>query len=964
MTAQMMNQQSKPSLKAGKWQVLRPPFQTDNGIEVGVVEIHPALHNRIAYATRSRSEQNHDLGEELVVIQDFNEARHTANPVADPDDGRVIACFSLDDLVSALNDFQKTHSHAKEELPHLSINAIASWTDPITVQTLGAVQHLSFLDREAIRTTAAYGYVKDRPSTDGIYKLLVGFRRCIVSVTLFRTKNQEESHARGLSVQAYIGDFDDLYEGATKAKKKLPASFAVPISEHIVAFGCYDGGLRFYDLLQRKYVKSALGPNGRNNPIVRVMNTNPIIDSGDVTPQTITPKICCACASGVAYLWELDLSIDVMTGEILYFNIPPPVASFDGIVAAVSGKGLPVVHHPSLSPTSIASLSPNSSWEHTDTVNSQFEIAYDPHRNIMFWTFSPDCVGASLLRHASREERLNSNGSLVAWNLSKLPPTSWPPPVHAPCFVVPILRTPKGRVLPSMVVPGILNGLIHSNIFISVYITSCGEIVTALVDLTTQHDSVQRDVCSIILSDVNELRLGDVYSVTASRMQPSMIALGTNYGVLLARVFESDNISRNSQMTTLTTINEESSVLSSIAEQTAHRPPDDSVTASSAFDVDGWSVDPSMTSKQPLHNSDRLDNLQDLKAKLSELESRNSQLEHELEEQLTKSEVSTNISEQRESDLRAQMTSILVEQQSFCDSTKHELQCALKSIECLQLALEEKEKSCAEMELDMDALRTELESTRLKLQQDEIMTQNLPPQITDTSKAIEILEMRLASKNRYCETLQDEIDALKLANEEERKYRKERAAEIVSDLISTERTTVTSDENSELMENELSDLKEKEQSLRTYVDLLEQDKAQLDRELDEYKQKCDHFEREKGELKTTINEQKESISSLVDLLDKREREHENMMSRCNEQVSVIESKCEELQRQLKEETEVATQAETKMLATETANANLRKENARLESEAMQKQALYNAMKYELQNALNELANRDQARSSR
>jgi hypothetical protein len=31
---------------------------------------------------------------------------------------------------------------------------------------------------------------------------------------------------------------------------------------------------------------------------------------------------------------------------------------------------------------------------------------------------------------------------------------------------------------------------------------------------------------------------------------------------------------------------------------------------------------------------------------------------------------------------------------------------------------------------------------------------------------------------------------------------------------------------------------------------------------------------------------------------------------------------------------------------------------------MQKQALYNAMKYELQNALNELANRDQARSSR
>jgi hypothetical protein len=342
---------------------------------------------------------------------------------------------------------------------------------------------------------------------------------------------------------------------------------------------------------------------------------------------------------------------------------------------------------------------------------------------------------------------------------------------------------------------------------------------------------------------------------------------------------------------------------------------DDSVTASSAFDADGWSVDPSMTSKQPLHGSDRLDNMHDLKTRLSELESRNSKLEHELEQQLTKSEVSSNISEQRESDLRAQMTSILVEQQSFCESTKHELQCALKSIECLQSALEEKEKSCAEMEIEMGSLRTELEN---------IQQQNAPsPPLMDKSKAIEILEMRLSSKNRYCETLQEEIQALKLANEEEKKYRSARAAEIVSDLISTERTTVTSDD-SEMMEKELSNLKEKEESLRTYVDLLEQDKAQLDKELDEYKKKCDNFEREKGELQTTVNEQKESLNSLVDLLDKREREHESMMARCNEQLSLIESKYEEIERQLKEETEVATQAETKMVATETANANLRK----------------------------------------
>ena len=40
------------------------------------------------------------------------------------------------------------------------------------------------------------------------------------------------------------------------------------------------------------------------------------------------------------------------------------------------------------------------------------------------------------------------------------------------------------------------------------------------------------------------------------------------------------------------------------------------------------------------------------------------------------------------------------------------------------------------------------------------------------------------------------------------------------------------------------------------------------------------------------------------------------------------------------------------------------ENSRLENEAMQKQALYSAMKYELQNALNELAMYEQARCSK
>ena len=985
MTATAMNHSihPKPGIEAGNWQVLRPPIQSDNGIEVGVVEVHPAIHNRVVYATRTRSEQNHDLENELVVIQDFDRSRSLFdNPLSNPDDGCVIACFSLEELVKCLNDFQQTHSLNKETLPHLSINAIASWTEAITVHNLGAVQHLSFLDREAIRTIAAPGYVKDRPSTDGIYKLMIGFRRCIVTVTLFKSKSQKESYARGLSVQAYIGpdDFDE-YEGATKAKKKLPSSYAVPISEHIVAFGCYDGGLRLYDLLQRKIgecnsssylicsdvilaqlillstVKSALGPNGRSNPVVRVMNVNPIIHSGDVTPQTIMPKIVTACASGVAYVWELDLSIDVMSGEIFFINIPPPIASFDGMVAAVSGKGVPVMYHPSLSPTSIASLSPCSSWEQTDMINSQFDLSFDPQRNIMFWTFSPDCVAVSLLRHASREERLNTNGSLVAWDLNNLPQSDWPPPVAIPCCVMPLMRTEKGRILSSMVLPGILNNITAPFMLSTVYVTSSGEIVTAITDMTTQRNSVQRDVLSLILSDLDELRFGDIYSITASRMQPSLIAMGTQYGVLLTQIHETDNYESQ-----LMTIDEETSVLFSVADQTqsTYHTGQKSMYVSSdfttsTFGLEGCSVNPLKKNKQTLHDTDRVTNVEELKARLVELETRNGQLENDLEGTVTRSEASSQLSENRERELRAQMTSILEQQQQFCDATKDELQSALKSIETLQAALEAKEKSCATLENDLGTLRHEFDSVKSKLEQEESMAHDTP------SQAVEILEKQLASKDQVCKNLQDEINSLKLVHDKEQRSNEARIEELECALASTERSSVMSHETSESLENELAELKEKEESLRDYVELLEKDKAQLDEELDLAKQKFDSYEKAKRDQQVFIKEQKETIDSLVDLLDKREQDHEAKNASYEAEISELLSKCEDLQQKLSTEEENAAQAELKMISTETANSNLRKENHALESALFQKNALYCAMKTELQNALNDLAVYEQAR---
>ena len=499
----------------------------------------------------------------------------------------------------------------------------------------------------------------------------------------------------------------------------------------------------------------------------------------------------------------------------------------------------------------------------------------------------------------------------MAWNLSKLPPKQWPPPVATPCCVVPMLRTETGRVTSNMVVPGILNGTVPNSVISTVYVTSSCEIVTAVMDMKAKMTSVQRKVCSIVLSDLKEMKLGDVYSVTASRMQPSLIAMGTKYGVLIGKIYRSDG-SKSKQ---LTTISEES---------------DGSVTTRST-DLDIWSLDPSH--KQLLLDGDRITHPNELHARLSELKNKNRQLESELEETFSKSQASMKVSEQKESELRAQMTTILEvsyvaiplcfwvslshsytleiqQQQQFCDSTKDELQTALKSIESLQSALEAKEESCAEMEDIMESLREELGTIKSKLQGNEDNIENTQPHVAEAGKAIEILEMRLASKNQYCETLQQEINTLKLAK---------KGGEDFDEAVI--------DDASQIFDKEVEELREKEQSLRNYVSLLEEDKAQLDKELEGYKQRFDNFDDEKKELQTTINEQTETLKNLMDLLDTREKEHEEKIMRCDQKASILASKYEELEGRLKVETEIAMQSEEKMIATESVNVHLKKVRA-------------------------------------
>ena len=251
-------QPNPPILEAGKWRLLTPPVDENEKVEIGVLEVHPSLQlHRVAYSTRARSSRNQDLGKARVAIHDFDQNGDSRNS-----NGNIIAMFTLRELNRAINEFRTrsvaasatTHQQLSQDDMLHSLTATPPSAIPYTVQMLGAIQNITFLTRDAIRCRLPPGYVRDQEkSCSSMQKLLIGFRRCIVVVSIFHTKHQTETYAKGLQVMAYIGPDDlDEWEQNEKARKRQPSSFPIPISENILAYGCYDGGIRFYDIVRRR----------------------------------------------------------------------------------------------------------------------------------------------------------------------------------------------------------------------------------------------------------------------------------------------------------------------------------------------------------------------------------------------------------------------------------------------------------------------------------------------------------------------------------------------------------------------------------------------------------------------------------------------------------------------------------------------------------------------------------------
>ena len=573
------------------WRLLPPPPSAkDARVEIGAIAIHPAL-TRVAYATRSRSaDESSDLGRSRVVLADLDAAR--ASP-ADADGGPAsppLASVALRELVRRVNEF-RIASHTSTLTPRADevVNGLggarASSVVNLTPDGVGAVQYLTFLDGEALRCAVAGGCVEAEEKGGGRgQRLVVGFRRCFAVVTVELAshsddpRQQQQQQQQPIHVHAYVGPEDlDEYEHDAKAGKRQPSSRPVPIAGSILAYGSFDGGIRFHDVSRRRQVKAVLGPSGRSNPVVRVLNANPLCPARAArSASAAEPRIVSVCASGVAYLWRLELAMEA--GEVTRFNVPPPLACLDGLIAAASGSGMPVRHPPSLSATSIAGLGPTSAWEETDETGRQFELSYDPRCDRLHWVFAGECLGATLLPRGSRDEWAeNVDAVVVCWELDGADGTEqWPPPALAPTRA---MRLGKGggggRVTTDMTslavdVGGLAveGGLVHC-----AYVTTASEVMVATADLGVAGEgSLEVEASAERLADLSDSEAGYVAHALAS--SSNLLVVGTQFGLLWTALRANQNDSGSSGRPApggSSAFEDRQSILSCISEESIER---------------------------------------------------------------------------------------------------------------------------------------------------------------------------------------------------------------------------------------------------------------------------------------------------------------------------------------------------------------------------------------------------------
>lgn len=398
-----------------------------------------------------------------VIIQQYH--RDSQCNLQSLGEDNMLASLPMETLPPQLNRFRQPRSKTSK----LSIQ-------PLTLATLGPLQSITFLDREALfwQTRRGYGAQTNLESGGGLsstakegvtlhadsyfedcegglgHGLCLGlqFTRTLVVLRF----NDATSNAPFTILCCLEGQRSTAGNGKESSSQYTPTSAVVPITNSVVVYGCSDGAMRFHNLLpsllysskiealssltlstsltppasvksqrqtRQATIKSVRGPNGRNDPVVKVMNVDPAFSgihhaegvrqpftgsnavvTSNATALVLRARLLTACSSGAAYLWDVYVQLDRSSGAVRDLIVQPPLVRLDGLgsltvsprkapsVSSSSG-GKTISHGGGFWGNAAASKSSSQKKEEVSTKAPYFDvtpaITYDPHRNLLVW---------------------------------------------------------------------------------------------------------------------------------------------------------------------------------------------------------------------------------------------------------------------------------------------------------------------------------------------------------------------------------------------------------------------------------------------------------------------------------------------------------------------------------------------------------------------------------------------------
>lgn len=351
-----------------------------------------------------------------LVIQQYHKRNNHNGSNTNNDNNKILAALPMENLPLQINKFRQPKSKGSkmtnQPITLASLGPLQSITfldrEGLFWQTRrrhGALSNLEMKlgddNREeevVLRADADFNNIDINNGNGGMMGLglCLGLQFSRVLVIIRFTQPNNSSNKGIIAAQSFtvLCCLEGQRTHSSKETKVqyTPTSSAIPISNSIVVYGCSDGAMRFHNLVpsmlcsavepkssasspssnsgsvgssssstksstkqatRQATIKSVRGPNGRNDPVVKIVNVDPAynessnhssrggeaatpiggiptqVGNGVVTASedegtlVLRSRLLTVCASGVGFLWDVHVMIDRSSGSLRDLNVLP-----------------------------------------------------------------------------------------------------------------------------------------------------------------------------------------------------------------------------------------------------------------------------------------------------------------------------------------------------------------------------------------------------------------------------------------------------------------------------------------------------------------------------------------------------------------------------------------------------------------------------------------------------------------